>query len=108
MARDLGNHEDIGDDIAKFIAALDGDPPSQIWGKSQLVKLGNQVVEPLINIIINESGQKAWRAIEVLGQIGDPRSLQPLSKMLYSKNLVVITSYSIHYTKLYDSPRFLP
>ena len=54
MGRALGNHEDIGDDFAKFIAALDGDPPSQIWGKSQLVNLGGQVVEPLINIIITE------------------------------------------------------
>jgi HEAT repeat protein len=51
-----------------------------------LVEIGPPAVEPLIAALGSKAWQIRWGATEALGQIGDPRAIDPLRRTLASAN----------------------
>jgi HEAT repeat protein len=73
-------------DIHDLIAALEEGPERRSQAQLRLAALGERVVEPLMEVVSAEKGQKAWAAAEVLGELADPRAFQVLVAALYARN----------------------
>lgn len=52
-----------------------------------LVKIGKPAVGPLITALKDEDSRARYKAIEILGEIGDSRAVEPLITALENKNL---------------------
>jgi HEAT repeat protein len=77
---------DIGDPraVEPLVAALENRNPSPAVRESAaaaLVKIGAPAVEPLIALLSSRSSARL-HAAEVLGNIGDPRAVEPLTGAL--------------------------
>jgi HEAT repeat protein len=57
--------------------------------RARLVEKGSAVVEPLIEIMLTQSGRRAWEAALILTQLDDPRWREPMCKMLTSTHPVL-------------------
>jgi HEAT repeat protein len=74
------------DEIARLIAALEGDSDPRALAQARLIQLGGAVVEPLMAVVCAQEGRKAWAAAEVLGELADPRAWPVLVDALSSAN----------------------
>jgi HEAT repeat protein len=72
--------------IAQLIAKLDSDPQTRFQIKQQLLARSEDIVEPLIQVLLSEEGRKSYAAAEILGELADARALQPLIATLKTRN----------------------
>jgi bilin biosynthesis protein len=64
------------------------DPNSAVRSNSSiaLCEIGQPAVETLINALNSHKWQLRWQLVEILGEIGDPRSEKPIEKALQDEN----------------------
>lgn len=72
--------------IAHLIAKLDSDPQTRFQIKQQLLACGEDIVEPLIQVLLSEEGRQSYAAAEILGELADARALQPLIATIGTRN----------------------
>ncbi len=76
--------------ILRFIILTMQDKNESVQNEAHtaLLKFGPQVVEPLIELLNDESPDIKKTAAKVLGEIGDTRAAKPLESIVYKNNMI--------------------
>ena len=98
------------DQLTQLISRLDGDPITREQVKDLLLALDEDIVDPLISVLLSEEGYKAYAAADILGDLKDERAIQPLIKTLRTKNSLLgsgIVKALIKYDSVDSVPIFI-
>ncbi len=70
--------------VIQLIDGLVAEPEEQATAKAMLLQMGDIVVEPLVMTMLGSNGKKSRVAARLLGELLDPRALDPLFTALAS------------------------
>ncbi len=84
-ARLLGNFQDPISIMPLLKAMADPHWSVRESAENALLNFGSAAVEPLIDALSSRSWTTRFRAVRLLGEIGDPRAISPLEKLLARK-----------------------
>ena len=98
--------------ISELIALLNNSSPNagliRVYAVTDLVKIGQPAVEPLLSALENENKDVRSSAVRALGQIGDARAFQPLIKTLEDEDKDVRSSAAVALGQIGDTRAFQP
>jgi HEAT repeat protein len=85
-ARLLGNFQDPISIMPLLKAMADPHWSVRESAENALLNFGGAAVEPLIDALSSKSWTTRFRAVRLLGEIGDPRGVSPLERLLVRKS----------------------